>query len=265
MFSYYEQTGSFFVIVFFAGISLAFSQVQTNALKKAARIERKETYRQLSNDNGYFFLPHFGMRYGQNPDPLFSGIQDLSLYYGMGFGYRRENLSLESGLALYHHTSSAVYFPIWERPEYVMNSDLAELVLPFTFRYDIPTGGRENIRLGAFLTANWAMIYLKEQEDSRAGVIESENVQAGYTLTSESKSPFFFKTGLHSRIRLLNSSYLNLEVGHFFTLGTNRLYTLTVDDAEPREISRKWEGLTWSVGVVLPIGVMEEKLPKKKE
>jgi hypothetical protein len=259
-----NKTVLFFAFVFSAGISQAYSQVQTEALRKATRFERKETYRQLSNADGYFLLPHFGMRYGQNPDPRFSGIQDLSLYYGIGFGYRRGNLSLESGLALYHHTSSTVYFPIWGRPEYVMNSDLAELVLPFTFRYDIPTGRQKNIRLGAFLTANWAMIYLKEQEDSRAGVIESENVQAGYTLTSESKSPFFFKTGLHSRIRLLNSSYLNLEVGHFFTLGTNRLYTLTVDDAEPREISRKWEGLTWSVGVVIPVGVIEEKFRKKR-
>jgi hypothetical protein len=89
-------------------------------------------------------------------------------------------------------------------------------------------------------------------------------MEVDYSLISEQKSPFFFKTGLHSKIRLLNSAFLNLEVGHFFTFGSNRLYTLTLGDAPPWEISRKWEGLTWSVGVALPIGVMEEKFRKKE-
>ncbi|OOG71571.1 hypothetical protein [Algoriphagus sp. A40] len=257
------MTKSFFFFVFFVTTSTAFSQVQTSALKRASRLNKKEIYRQLSDDNGFFFLPQFGMRYGQNPDPLFSGIEDLSLYYGIGIGYRKENLSMESGISLYHHTSSAVYFPIWEREEYVMNSDLASLVLPFTFRYDIPTGDQENIRFGAFFTGNWSVISLKEHDDSRTGTIQGEDAEVDYTLTSERKSPFFFKTGLHSKIRLLNSSFLNLELGHFFSFGTNRLYTITLGDAAPVQISRRWEGLTWSVGVVLPVGVMEEKFRKK--
>jgi hypothetical protein len=211
----------FLFLVFFIISSTAFSQVQTNALKKASRLERKDTYRKLSDDDGLFLQPQFGMRYGQNPDPLFSGLQDLTLYYGMGVGYRKGNLSLESGLSLYHHTSSAVYFPIWEREEYVMNSDLAALVLPFTFRYDIPTGEKENIRLGAFLTSNCSLIFLKG-DDSRAGSIRGEDEELKYSLTPETKSPFFFKTGVHSKIRMFNSSFLNLEVGHFFALGTNR-------------------------------------------
>ncbi|GAA0878207.1 hypothetical protein GCM10009119_11750 [Algoriphagus jejuensis] len=250
-------------LVFFAITSTAFSQIQTYTVKKVRRLERKETYRKLSNDDGFFLLPQFGMRYGQNPDPLFSGMQDLSLYYGMGVGYRKGNLSLESGLSLYHHTSSAVYFPIWEREEYVLNSDLAALVLPFTFRYDIPTGDKENIRLGAFLTSNCSLIFLKD-DDTRSGTIREGEEQLEYSLTSETKSPFFFKTGVHSKIRMFNSAYLNLEVGHFFALGTNRQYTVTVDDGPPREISRKWEGFTWSVGAVVPEGVLEEKFRKKE-
>ncbi len=243
--------------MFSLGVSVC-AQVQTNAVKKASRLNRKADYRQLSDDDGYFLLPHLGMRYGQNPDPFFSGIEDLSLYYGLSFGYRKENLSLESGLSVFHHSSSAV------RAQYLMNSDLASLVLPFTFRYDIPTGDQENIRLGAFLTGNWSILSLGGYDDSVTGVIQDGDEEVDYTLISEEKSPFLFKTGLHSRIRLLNSSYLNLEVGHFFALGTNRLYTLTVDDAEPREISRKWEGLTWSIGVAIPVGVMEEKFRKKR-
>ena len=240
-----------------------FSQVQTNALKKASRFSKKNNYRKLSDDNGFFLLPQFGMRYGENPDPLFSGLADLSLYYGLGLGYRKGNLSLESGLSVYHHTSSAVYFPIWEREEYVTNSDLASLILPFNFRYDIPTGDKQNIRFGAFFTGNLAIVSMKGTDDSRSGSIQAGEGEVDYALDSESKSPFFFKTGLHSKIRLLNSSFLNLEVGHFFSLGTNRLYTVTLGDEPPKEISRKWEGLTWSVGVVLPVGVWEEKFRKK--
>lgn len=252
--------------LFFVIVSLGFpvfSQVQTNAIKKASRFQKRDNFRELSDDDGFFLLPQFGMRYGQNPDPLFSGLADLSLYYGLGLGYRKENLSLESGLSVYHHTSSAVYFPIWERPEYVMNSDLASLVLPFTFRYDIPTGDRQNIRLGAFITGNLAIVPLEGNDDSRTGSIQDRDEEVDFTLISEGKSPLFFKTGLHSKIRFLNSSFLNLEVGHFFSLGTNRLYTLTLGGEPPKEISRKWEGLTWSVGVVLPVGVLEEKFRKK--
>lgn len=253
------------LLFFLFGLGFStFSQVQTDAVKRASRFNRKNVYRQLSDTDGYFFRPHFGIRYGENPDPIFSGIEDLSLYYGLGFGYRKENLSLESGLSLYHHTSSSVYMLIWESNEYVMSSDLSSLVLPFTFRYDIPTGNQENIRLGAFLNANWSVISLKQGEDSRSGIIQDGNGEVAYRLISEKKSPFFFKTGLHSKIRLLNSAFLNLEVGHFFAFGTNRLYTLTLGDSPPKEISRKWEGLTWSVGVVLPVGVLEEKFRTKK-
>ncbi|MBN7811236.1 hypothetical protein J0A68_09725 [Algoriphagus sp. H41] len=256
------RLGFFFGMMFLISTSTAFSQVQTNALKKAERFDRKDTYRKLSDDEGLFLLPQFGMRYGNNPDPSFSGLQDLSLYYGLGLGYRRGNLSLESGLAVYHHTSSAVYFPIWEREEYVANSDLSALVLPFTFRYDIPTGEKENVRLGAFFTSNCSLVFLKD-DDSRSGTMQHGEEQMEYSLTSEAKSPFFFKTGLHAKVRFLNSAFLNLEVGQFFALGTNRLYTLTLDDAPPREVSRKWEGLTWSVGAVVPIAVLEGKFRKK--
>lgn len=242
----------------------AFSQVQTDAVKRASRLNRKDVYRDLSDTDGFFLRPHFGVRYGENPDPLFSGIDDLSLYYGLGFGYRKDNLSLESGLSVYHHTSSAIYFPIWDRNEYVMNSDLSSLVLPFTFRYDIPTGDQEIIRLGAFLTGNWSLVSLKEGEDSRSGVMQDGNRDVEYTLISAKKSPFFFKAGVHSIIRLFNSAFLNLEVGHFFAFGTNRFYTLTLGDTPPKGFSRKWEGLTWSVGVVLPVGVLEEKFRRKK-
>jgi len=245
----------------------AFSQIQTNAVKKASRFNKRDIYRQLSDDDGFFLLPQFGIRYGQNPDPLFSGLEDLSLYYGLGLGYRNENLSLESGLSVYHHTSSAVYFPIWERPEYVMNSDLASLILPFTFRYDIPTGDRQNIRLGAFITGNLAIVSLDENDDSQTGSIQGGDQEVDFTLISEGKSPFFFKTGLHSKIRFLNSSFLNLEVGHFFSLGTNRLYTLTLDDGPPKEIFQKMGRLDlvgWSSHAERGMGgeISEEELVK---
>ncbi len=166
-------------------------------------------------------------------------------------------------MAVYHHTSSAVYFPIWEREEYVTNSDLSALVLPFTFRYDIPTGDKENIRLGAFLTSNCSLVFLKD-DDSRSGTMQHGEGQMEYSLTSDANSPFFFKTGLHAKVRFLNSAFLNLEVGQFFALGTNRLYTLTLEDEQTREVSRKWEGLTWSFGAVMPIAVLEEKFRRKE-
>ncbi|WP_111671836.1 hypothetical protein [Algoriphagus litoralis] len=250
-------------LAFSLGFS-SYSQIQTNAVKKASRLNKKDDYRKLSDDNGFFLMPHFGIRYGQNPDPSFSGLEDLSLYYGLGLVYRKENLSLESGLSLYHHTSSAVYFPIWEREEYVMNSDLASVVLPFTFRYDIPTGAQGNIRFGAFFTGNVAIISLEGNDDSRSGRIQGENGAINYTLVSKSKSPFFFKTGIHSRIRFFNSSFLNLELGQFFTLSANREYTLTLGDALPRKIDRRWEGLTWSFGGILPLSVFEKKFRKVK-
>lgn len=46
-------------------------------------------------------MPFFGMRYGVNQDSQLSGNEDLSLYYGLGFGFRKDNLSLESGLSFF--------------------------------------------------------------------------------------------------------------------------------------------------------------------
>ncbi|GMQ29318.1 hypothetical protein [Algoriphagus confluentis] len=247
--------------LFFFSSSLA--QIQTNASKKASRIVKSENYRSLSDDNGYYFFPHFGMRYGNVPDYLQTGIEDLSLIYGMGFGYRKENLSLESGLSVIHHSSSAIYFPIWERREYLMNSDLSFLVLPVTFRYDIPMGKKENLRIGAFINANWSMITLKD-DDSRSGMIQVGENQGTYSITSSAKSPFFFMTGIHSRLRVFNSAFLNFEWGTFFSLGSNREYQVQYGDAPSSQFDRRWEGFSWSVGGILPLSVFEAKLRKKE-
>ncbi|GAB2484432.1 hypothetical protein GCM10027164_12230 [Algoriphagus taiwanensis] len=239
------------------------AQVQTNAAKKASQILSKENYRSLSDDSGYYLFPHFGMRYGNAPDYLQTGIEDLSLIYGLGLGYRIENLSLESGLSVVHHSSSSIYFPIWERREYLMNSDLAFLVLPLTFRYDIPTGERENFRFGAFFNANWSMISLKD-DDTRSGIIQDGENQTSYSIISSAKSPFFFKTGIHSRLRVLNTAFLNFELGTFFSLDTNREYQVQFGDAPAGQFDRSWEGLTWSVGGILPLSVFEAKFGKKE-
>ena len=250
--------------LFFLGFfSSSLAQVQTNASKKASQLLNRENYRSLSDDSGYYFFPHLGMRYGNVPDILQTGIEDLSLIYGMGFGYRNENISLESGLSVIHHSSSAIYFPIWERREYLMNSHLAFLVLPLTFRYDIPTGEKENLRIGAFFNANWSMVPLKD-DDSRSGTIQGGENQESYTITSSAKSPFFFKTGIHSRLRVLNSAFLNFEFGTFFSLNTNREYQVQFGDTPSRQFDRRWEGITWSIGGILPLGVIEANLRKKE-
>lgn len=239
------------------------AQVQTSSSRIAANKLKKERFRTLSEENGYYLILHQGMRYGEFDGESLSGIQDLSIYYGLGLGYRKENLSLESGLAVFHHSSSSVYFSIWERREYLMNSDLAFLVLPFTVRYDVPTGEKENIRFGVFLNGNVSMITLKN-DDSSAGSMYWQSPSGSYSLISKTKSPLFFKAGVHSKIRVFNSSFLNLELGHFFSLGANREYLVTIDGGSPQKILRRWEGLSWSVGGIFPIRVYAGKFRKKK-
>lgn len=242
----------------------SFAQIQTNALKKATRLTKGENYRNLSNENGYYVLPFFGIRYGVYSDSQFSGNEDLSLYYGLGFGFRKDNLSLESGLSFFHHDSSPLYLEVYGRSLDVSGAGSANLVLPFTFRYDIPTGKEQNIRIGAFLNSNLAISGLNIESQSRSGQIQtSDGELLDYKIDLIKRSPFFFKTGIHSRIRVFKSSFLNLEIGQFFTLSPNRLYEFTLENNSPERISRKWEGLSWTFGGIFPMSVWEKKFKNR--
>lgn len=247
----------------FFGFS-SFAQIQTNALKKATRLTKGENYRNLSDENGYYVLPFFGMRYGVYSDSQFSGNEDLSLYYGLGLGFRKDNLSLESGLSFFHHDSSPSYIELFGSSLDITGAGAPNLVFPFTFRYDIPTGAEQTIRIGAFLNSNLAISGLNIESQSRSGQIQtSDGELVDYKIELIKRSPFFFKTGIHSRIRVFKSSFLNLELGQFFTLGPNRLYEFTLMNDSPMRISRKWEGLSWTFGGIFPLSVWEKKLKKK--
>jgi hypothetical protein len=241
--------------------SSSFAQLQTNAVKKAARIVKSENYRSLSDEKGYYVLPHFGMRYGPYSENDFSGIQDLSLFYGLGFGYRKQNLSLESGLSFFHHDSSPTFFDGDERILGLSGTGAPYLILPFTFRYDIPTGKNENLRMGAFLNSNFVVFGFENDIKSRSGQIQTqEGERLDYSLDLVKRSPFFFKTGIHSRVRIFNSAFLNLELGQFFTLSPNRSFDFTLGNNAPVRLSRRWEGFSWTFGGILPITVFEKKL-----
>ena len=239
----------------------SFAQIQTNALKKAKRETRGENYKSLSDDNGYYLSPFFGMRYGVFSES--SGNQDLSLFYGLGLGFRRDNLSIESGLSFFHHDSSPHYIEVYGSFLDITGAGSPNLVLPFTFRYDIPTGAELTIRIGAFLNANLAVSGFNKDSQNRSGQIQTpEGELVDYQLALIKRSPFFFKTGIHSRVRVFKSSFLNLEVGQFFTLSPNRLYEFTVANEPLVQISRKWEGLSWTIGGIFPLSVWEKKLKK---
>ena len=256
----------FYLLLMSCGIaSYSLAQIQTNASKKAFRIVKSENYRSLSDDNGYYFFPHLGMRYGPFTQDQNSGIQDLSLYYGIGFGFRKQNLSLESGLSFFHHDSSPYYVEVTGDFLGISGSGSPNLVLPFTFRYDIPMGEKENVRIGAFLNSNLAVFGFDNDVKNRSGQIQTqEGERVIYTLDLVKKSPFFFRTGIHSRVRIFNSAFLNFELGQFFTLAPNRIYELGVGTNPPIRISRSWEGFSWTFGGILPLNVFEAKLRKNE-
>jgi hypothetical protein len=257
--------GSYLFAVSCFIFSSSFAQVQTDAVKKASRIVKSENYRSLSDENGYYILPHFGMRYGPYSEDQYSGIQDLSIFYGLGLGFRRQNLSLESGLSFFHHESSPTYFDGNERILEYSGTGAPYLILPFTFRYDIPTGEKENVRLGAFLNSNLAVFGFENEIKGRSGQIQTqEGERVNYTLDLVKRSPFFFKAGLHSRVRVFNSAFLNFEIGHFFTLGPNRVYDFTFGNEALVRLGRRWEGISWTFGGILPLNVFEAKLRKKE-
>jgi hypothetical protein len=254
----------FYLLLMSCGIaSYSWAQIQTNSVKKASRIVKSENYRSLSDENGYYVLPHFGMRYGPYSADQ-RGIQDLSLYYGLGFGYRKQNLSLESGLSFFHHDYSPTYFDGDESILEYSGTGAPYLILPFTFRYDIPTGEKGNVRIGAFLNSNLAVFGFETEPKGRTGQIQTQEGElVNYTLDLVKRSPFFFKTGVHSRVRVFNSAFLNFEIGHFFTLGPNRVYDFTLGNNAPVRLGRSWEGISWTFGGILPLNVFEKKLKGK--
>ena len=233
------KTLSFLLVSALVNVA-AFGQVETNSVRKAGRILKREALRSLSNQNGVYLVPQFGMRYGEYIDYQYSGIQDLSLYYVLGLGIRKNNLSLESGLSGYHHSVPLEYIPQFQNSIELSGTGSPNVSIPFTFRYDIPSGKQQMIRIGAFLTSNWTIIGSDAGWDRAIRKISTpEGEPVNYFLSLEQKSPFFFKTGIHSRLRMANSSYFMVEFGQFFTLGPNRLYKFVAPNASPINISRR--------------------------
>lgn len=251
------------IVYFFLISHSTTGQIQTNSVKKAGRIIKKQAFRSLSNQKGWYLMPQFGMRYGEYIDYQYSGIQDLSIYYGLGLGFRKNNLSLESGLAGYYHTVPLEYIPQFQNSIELPDTGSPNVTIPFTFRYDIPTGKQQMIRVGAFLTSNWTLLGSDAGFDRTIRKISTpEGEPENYILSLVQKSPFFFKTGIHSRLRMANSSYFIVEFGKFFSLSPNRLYKFAAPNSSPISISRRWEGFSWSIGGVLPISVWQNKLSK---
>jgi hypothetical protein len=76
-----------------------------------------------------------------------------------------------------------------------------------------------------------AVFGFDKNNQSRSGQIQTQEAESvDYQLELIKRNPFFFKTGVHSRTKVFKSSFLNLEIGQFFTLGANRLYEFTLAD-----------------------------------
>lgn len=215
----------------FLGIP-AFSQVQTNALKKASRINRGEYYRDLSNADGGYLFVNFGVRYRDATEYGGRQFEYNSYMHGVNYGYRKNNLSLETGLQFFYHTTGNLRLTPEINFNWALTGEKNSPVIPFSVRYDIPFGEEQNFRFSASFSANGIVMPLNREYLDGKIPVSSGDDQFKLTYDSRRTSPFFFKAGLHGRLILLKSSFWIFQMSRSFSLGSNREYNFYRDDIE---------------------------------
>lgn len=241
-----------------------FSQVQTNAIKKATRLTRGDYFKDLSNaDGGYLFF-NFGMRYHDKPNTEDLQFESLSGLFGANYGYRKRNLSFETGLQFYYHEWGDAKLATGLEPIRDIGGEKNTLVIPFLVRYDIPFSEDQNFRFGANFSVNWLSFPLNNEYLSGETTLSNGDKTIVLSYDSEKKSPFFFKTGIHGRLRFLKSAFWMFQVSKAFTFGPNRTYTFYQGGKEYGTYGARINGFIWEMGYVLPLQVLSRKLEKKE-
>lgn len=233
--------------------------------KKAIRWNNKSEYKKLSEEDGDYLLFNFGVRKHEAID--FSNLiyENLSGVLGLNYGVTRSNLGYEIGLDfIYHNNENEIYVPEIDQKFYV-NRKINSLVVPLTVRYNIPLDASQRVRFGANFSVNWIAMPMHRSHLNGTGIVYSDNYESGqvrYSWENELKSSFFFKAGIHFKLKFLNSSYMILQTSQAFTFGPNRRFNfdwLSGDAQGEFHVDSRIDGFIGEIGYVIPLYVLGAK------
>jgi hypothetical protein len=187
--------------------------------KRTIRWARQEQNRQASLKGGPYLLGNVGLR-RQEDAPWSPGTyHNLSGVFGLLYGDRHGNFSYELGLNfVYHSLDPELSIPDLDRVSSV-HWQMNNLVIPIVVKYDIPIGEQNAWKFGANFTANWIAFPLDQNREDYAG--GSGSIRYGYSF-QEDRGKFFFKAGIHSEWRFLNTSFLLVQFSRAFVVRPTR-------------------------------------------
>jgi len=194
----------------------------------STRLEKKELRQKSSVADGGYLLFQAGLRRHENAigrDFFTGGYGDYNGVIGVNYGYRLNNVSLETGLGFIWHYHRGNYF-IPPAADFMQTyGNYNSIFLPLVLKYDVPTGESKKFRFGAMGSVNFLLHQTRNSitEGRERYYFDYSNQQEKYLIhTYSSKSPKvsgFFKAGVYAEFQVFKSSFLNVQFSRAIPLG----------------------------------------------
>lgn len=200
--------------------NLLFAQVKDHAAymaNKLTPLEKKDMRLKNSREDGPYLLFQFGIRkhnttHGENI--YFNIYGEMDGAVASTYGYRKNNLSIETGLGFIWHNSERVYLLGNPNDKLRTHLNFNSLYLPIGIRYDIPIKKDKGIRFGVHSSAN-IIVFSTEKPIYGQNIpfeksFESKGVSFDYQIKNK-PIPSFFKIGIHTEFSIFKSSFLLIQ------------------------------------------------------
>ncbi|WBL41709.1 hypothetical protein PBT90_13200 [Algoriphagus halophytocola] len=255
------------LFVLFMIPNIIFSQVKDHAaytMNNLSSYEKRKLRYSESREDGKYFLFQAGLRKHKTTpgENLYFDINgELDGVVSGLYGFRKGNLSFETGFGFIWHNSTINHFlgNTGEKLETYVNFNSG--YLPVGFRYDIPLDDKKSVRFGAHASANIILFSTDKPDEfgstSYSKTAGTENIYLDMQI-EEKKFPAFFKVGLHSEIAIFKSSFLVIRGSYILSPTTYRtiLYNWELNNESGSfRNETKIDGLIFEIAYKLPLNI----------
>ncbi|WP_157359728.1 hypothetical protein [Algoriphagus mannitolivorans] len=272
-----SKTSFFFTIAFLLGYS-TLAQVKNHAVYTRFRLpasERSALRQELSRENGPYLLFQGGMRKHSTDQENYFPLYRSSLYHGIVtgiYGYRINNTSFEVGMGFIWHVSRNLHELKGFEKSVPIYSNFNSINLPIGFRYDIPTGTKQNFRFGAHTSLN--LLIHQTRKPRNPDILYHYFTQwpstdyVDYVVRIEDKGlTGFFKIGIHTEIKVFKSSSLLLQLSRAVSPSPSRVLNVNWKYQNQSGSFRdevKLEGTIVELAYKLPLNILnpQKSIPK---
>jgi len=234
----------------------------------STRSERREMRQKASVADGGYVLFQGGIRKHENArgkDVFTGGYGEYNGVVGVNYGYRLNNVSLETGLGFIWQYHRALHYiaPAEENMQTFGNYN--SIFLPFVIKYDVPTGPSKKFRFGAMGSVNF-LLHQTRQSTTHGRELYYFNYfnqrDKFLDYVYDWDSPMisgFFKAGLYAEFQIFKSSFLNLQFSRAISPWPLRTVTYEWQFKNDRGSFRdefKIEGYMVEIAYKLPLNLL---------